>query len=212
MIKYYITMLKTILNFLFPQKCLGCKEKNEILCRKCFSKIDNADLPKDGWIFSASNYQDKIVKKAVWLLKYGGVKRLAEPMAELINERLWTNIKEESGSAEPALIPIPLSGKRLQQRGYNQAELIARQISQNVMTGVLCKNIHTESQVSVKDKSKRLNNIKGSFIVKNPELVKGKEIILIDDICTTGATLKEAKKVLKEAGAKKVLAAVVARG
>ena len=77
---------------------------------------------------------------------------------------------------------------------------------------ILYKKVHTESQVSIKDKEGRLTNLAGSFEVKNPEAVRDKNIILIDDVCTTGATIKEARKTLKEAGARRVIAMVVARG
>ncbi|MCK6462385.1 MAG: ComF family protein [Candidatus Pacebacteria bacterium] len=205
-------MLKIILNFLFPQKCLGCGKENEIFCPKCLTKTDRADLPEDNGVFAAANYQDGVLKKAVWMLKYKGVSQLAEPLAELLKERVWQKVQSKLKSDDVIVIPVPLSGRRSRQRGFNQAELIARRLSSNVLTNALYKTVHTDSQVNVKDREKRLNNVKGSFAVKNAELIKGKEIILVDDICTTGATLKEAKKVLKESGAKKVLAVVVARG
>lgn len=90
--------------------------------------------------------------------------------------------------------------------------MIAKYLSDTIITNVLYKTQDTPSQVSIKDREKRLNNIKGSFAVKNPELIKDRNIILIDDVSTTGATVTEAKKVLREAGAKKVIGVVVARG
>ena len=114
------------------------------------------------------------------------------------------------------IIPVPLSKNRLKERGYNQAELIAEYFSEKIKiqicAGALMKTKDTPAQVSVKNRKERLKNLDGAFAVKNPELVEGKNIILIDDVSTTGATLREAKKTLKLAGAKKVLALVVARG
>jgi len=211
-----------VLNFFFPQKCLGCGKENAILCPDCLSKIDYPTLLKSNNILAATDYNDGLAKKAIWLLKYRGIKQLAEPMAELIKQRLlpkvrpWLNAK-----VGPLFIPIPLSSKRLRERGFNQSELIARYLTQrlnldgqrfNLCTNVLYKKVHTESQVLVKDREKRLNNIKNSFEVKNAELIKDKNIILIDDVSTTGATMAEAKKVLREAGAKSIMALVVARG
>lgn len=201
-------MLKAILNFLFPQKCLGCRKENEVLCDECVEKIDRADWPKKDGVLAASNYSDPVLRKTIWLLKYKKARGAAAPLARLLRRRVWDKIKKEGA----LIIPIPLSKKRLRQRGFNQAELIARHLSENVRTDILCKKVHTDSQVSIKDRKDRLTNLAGSFAVKNLEAVNGKNIILIDDVCTTGATIKEAKKVLKEAGAKKVMAVVVARG
>jgi hypothetical protein len=68
-------------NFLFPQKCLGCGEENSALCRECLAKIGMPTAPKEDNIFSASDYGDEVVKKAIWMLKYRGAKNLAEPLA-----------------------------------------------------------------------------------------------------------------------------------
>jgi len=201
-------IFKNILAVLFPQKCLGCKKENEILCSDCLLKINRPDTPHLNGIHIASNYQDAVLKKALWMLKYQGVKQLAKPLAELIKERIWKKLE----TGDWLIVPVPLSKNKLRHRGYNQAELIARELPGNVRADVLFKKFHTKSQVEVKDKEERLANIIGSFEVRNPEKIKGKKIILIDDVLTTGATMREAKKVFKQAGAKKVVGVVVARG
>ena len=197
-----------ILAVLFPQKCLGCKKENEILCPACLEKINRPDTPYLNGVHIAANYQDTVVKKALWLLKYHGVKQLAKPLAELIRERIWKKLETENW----LVVPVPLSKNKLRHRGYNQAEMIAGELSGNVRADILFKKFHTKSQVEVKNKEERLANIIGSFEVRNPETIRGKKIILIDDVLTTGATMREAKKVLKQAGAKKVVGVVVARG
>ena len=197
-----------ILAVLFPQKCLGCKKENEILCSDCLLKINRPDTPYLNGVRIAANYQDLVLKKALWLLKYRGAKQLAKPLAELIKERVWKKMETKDW----LVIPIPLSKNKMRRRGYNQAELIAKELSDNICADVLLKKFHTKSQVEVKDKEERLANIIGSFEAKNSETITGKKIILIDDVLTTGATMREAKKVLKQAGAKKVVGVVVARG
>ena len=201
-------IFKNILAVLFPQKCLGCKKENEILCPDCLLKINRPDTPHLNGIHIAANYQDLVLKKALWMLKYQGVKQLAKPLAELIRERIWKKLETENW----LVVPVPLSKNKLRHRGYNQAELIAGELSDNVRADILFKKFHTKSQVEVKNKEERLANIIGSFEIKNPEKIKGKKIILIDDVLTTGATMREAKKVFKQAGAKKVVGVVVARG
>lgn len=202
-----------ILALLFPQKCLGCKKENEILCPDCLGKINRPDTPYLKGIHIAANYQDQTLKKALWMLKYQSVKQLAKPLAELIRERVWKKLETDGWF----IVPIPLSWGKLRHRGYNQAELIARHLfnsQNNLLWGgnILSKIRETKSQVEVKDREERLANIVGSFKVKKPELIKGKKIILIDDVRTTGATMSEAKKILMSAGAKKVVGVVVARG
>ena len=197
-----------ILAVLFPQKCLGCKKENEILCPDCLLKINRPDTPYLKGIHIAANYQDLVLKKALWMLKYRGVKQMAKPLAKLIRERVWKKLETESW----LVVPVPLSKNKLRHRGYNQAELIARELSANVRADILFKKFHTKSQVEVKDKEERLANIVGSFEIKNHQTIMGKKIILIDDVLTTGATMREAKKVLMSAGAKKVAGVVAARG
>jgi ComF family protein len=198
-------------NFLFPQKCLGCGEENSALCRECLAKIGMPTAPKEDNIFSASDYGDEVVKKAIWMLKYRGAKNLAEPLAELIFQR---TLFPKNGLG--LVVPIPLSKKRKRERGYNQAELLAIQLAEKIKIPVcadaLVKIKDTPAQVSVKNRSERLKNLDGAFAVKNAEKISGRNVILIDDVSTTGATLKEAKKVLRNAGAKKIISAVVARG
>lgn len=118
---------------------------------------------------------------------------------------------------KPIIIPIPLSRKRYRERGFNQSELISQSIIDNdkekcfeLLTNVLTKPKETQHQAHIENRSYRMQNMVGSFVVKNPELIKDRNIILIDDVVTTGATLTEAKKMLKEAGAKKIIAFTIA--
>ena len=220
------SFIHRLLNFLLPQKCLGCNKKQVILCRECLKTLPLPDSEGPRNIFAAAHYDYEITRRAVWLLKYRGIKQLAEPLAELINTRCFS-VKHRVfyfDKSEWIIIPIPLSSKRLRERGYNQAELIAKHLLDKIktsdveiknigcLTDVLYKKFHTESQVNVKDREKRLKNMKGSFGIKNPELIKNKNIILIDDVSTTGATISEAEKTLLKAGAKKIIAMVVAKG
>lgn len=218
-----IHIFKEFLNLIFPQKCLGCGMKNKILCRKCLVKLPFCE-PYESYeirsrkIFAATSYQDEIVKKTIWLFKYKGVKILSEPFAELIYNRLENRLRLniERNRTSFVIIPIPLSKKKLRKRGYNQAELLAKYLSDKLsvrtFSDVLYKIRDTLSQVEIKNKEKRLKNLEGAFKVENLEQIVGKTIILVDDISTTGATLKEASRVLKSAGAKKVIGLVVARG
>ena len=85
-----------ILAVLFPQKCLGCKKENEILCPDCLLKISRPDTPYLNGVHIAANYQDLVLKKALWMLKYQGVKHLAKPLAEIVKERIWKKLETEN--------------------------------------------------------------------------------------------------------------------
>ena len=212
------TAVQAILNALYPQDCLGCGLKNEILCRECVQKTDHPTLPVSGNIFVAADYNDDFVKKTIWLLKYKKIKTAAKPLAELLDMRIAGKPSFSSALKRGhwAIVPIPLSKKRFRERGFNQSELIAKKLSDRmsvkVLPNVLYKKYHTDTQVSIKDRKKRLENVTDSFASKNVHFVKNKNIILVDDVTTTGATIREARKTLRAAGAKKVIAMVVARG
>lgn len=216
-------LIHSVLNLIFPQKCLGCEKENPPIggiCQKCMEKIDFPSLISDNNIFSAADYNDKTVKKALWQLKYKGRKELAEPLAELIFQRLFKAVRPPFGDRTAKqnwlIIPIPLHKNRLKARGFNQSELIAQKLglktNLEIKNNALYKIKETPTQVSIKNRQARLKNLQGAFEIKNPDLIKNKNILLIDDISTTGATIKECKKVLRTAGAKKIIGLVVARG
>lgn len=213
-------VINSILNFLFPQKCLGCGKENEVLCQRCLESISYSTLTKYSNIFAASDYGDETVKKAIWMLKYRGINGMADPLAELMFRRIWPKIDK----TDWLIVPIPISPKSLKKRGFNQSELIAQEFAKKIQTSdVDAKNIgcltdalykikETPSQVSIKNREQRLNNLKDAFAVKNSHLIAGRNILLIDDVSTTGATIREACRVLRESGAKKIIGLVVARG
>jgi competence protein ComFC len=215
--------LNTILNIVFPVKCVSCGKNGADLCLDCLSLFPPAERENANWIFSLYDYRHPGIKKSLWLFKYKDKKRLAKIFTEVIYDKILEELSELSvmeNFRAPLLIPIPLSPERYRERGYNQAELICEEMIKinNLRYGVdislenniLIKPKETEHQARIKDRRTRLKNIIGSFAVKNADKIKNKNIILIDDITTTGATLTEAKKVLKQAGARKIIAFTVA--
>jgi competence protein ComFC len=243
MLKYfhsipYMRFFNTILDIIFPTKCLSCGKTGMGLCLACLQESPPAENENTNWIFSVYNYHHPPVKKALQLFKYKNKKRLANIFAEVVYEKILEELSELSvmeNFREPLLLPIPLSAQRNHERGYNQAQLICEELvrlsKKNHLTpnpspyqgegrgevftlekNILIKTKETEHQARIKNRNARLKNIVGSFAVKDPEKnkIKNRNIILIDDITTTGATLTEAKKVLKQAGAGKVIAFTVA--
>ena len=216
-----MNLLDTILNVVFPVNCLSCGKEGSDLCLRCLSDSPAAERESANWIFPLFDYRHIPVKKSIWLLKYKGKKRIAGIFAEVMYGKIIEELSELSvmkNFREPILIPIPLSKKRYRERGYNQAELICEKLVEideknnnfKLEKNVLIKIKETEHQANIKERRDRLKNLSDSFSVKNSKMIEGKNIILIDDVTTTGATLSEARKILKQSGAKKVIAFTVA--
>jgi competence protein ComFC len=162
-------------------------------------------------------------------VKYNGNQKIAILFACLLYEQMIEVLSEEelfSNFIDPVVIPLPLSKERLKERGWNQAEIIAREIvklnsSFSLNTTSLHKVKNTLPQTKL-SKSERLKNLKNCFAIKDSDSkiegkrdldrvkIKNRNIILVDDVTTTGATILEAKKVLLNAGAKNVLAFTIA--
>lgn len=215
-----MSFLNTILNIIFPVNCISCGKAGKDLCIECIGTFTPAERESAKWIYPLFEYHNPLIKKSIWLLKYKGKRRIAKIFAEVLYGKILEELSDLTlleDFRQPILIPIPLSLKRKRERGFNQAELICREIikldkNENLILekNVLIKPKETEHQARIEDRNKRLKNIIGSFGIKNSEKIKNKNIILIDDVSTTGATLNEAKKILKQAGAKKIIAFTIA--
>ncbi len=208
-------IFETLWEIFLPLSCVLCDAKEgTALCARCTER-----LPRSRWsheqVFSFFPYQNPDVQKLVHTLKYGKYQMVGTRLGELIEEDLTETLFETGNGyhrEEPILlIPIPLSKSRLRKRGFNQSLRIAEGVARanpetyRVETSVLYKIKDTESQVSLKDKSARLQNLKGTFSVSNKERILGKRLIVIDDVSTTGATMHEAFRALEEAAPAQVL-------
>ena len=219
--------LNTILEIVFPSKCLLCGKNGSDLCLECLTEAPRAERESAEWIFPIFDYRHPSIKKSLWLLKYKGKRKLAHVFAEVIYDNILEEISELSileNFTNPILIPIPLSPRRRRERGFNQAELICQELIKiddlrhsvdlKLENNILIKTKETEHQALIKNRNERLKNLLGSFSIKNEiinkEKIKNRNIILIDDITTTGATLSEARKILRGAGARKIIAFTVA--
>ncbi len=157
------------------------------------------------------------LRELIHLLKFDGVRPAANVLGRMLAEAITT--LEPGFPAETiAVVPVPLHRTRFHQRGFNQAELIARlaiklKHAQNqfrLCRGVLQRKRETASQIGLTSHQRRAN-LRGAFAVAQPELIKGREVLVIDDVLTTGATVSECARVLRRAGATKVWVATVAR-
>ncbi len=133
---------------------------------------------------------------------------MAAPLGQLLTEYVRTN-----SLPADTLVPVPLHPKRLRERGYNQALLLATEIGKNsglpVLEGTLIRHINTASQARTTSAVERRNNVQDAFVCSKS--LDGRRILLIDDVCTTGATIDACAAVLKQAGAEEVWGLTVAR-
>ncbi|MDP1845887.1 MAG: ComF family protein, partial [Candidatus Moranbacteria bacterium] len=168
-------------------------------------------------IIAAVSYENPAVKKLIYNLKYRFISASSEPLSELMIKALLRN----DLPIPDFIVPVPLHPRRLRWRGFNQSRLLAEKISKNLapmleieVMDVLKRDKNNKAQMKIKKYRERLQNIKDIFSFDaqfGKNILKNKEILLIDDIATTGATLEECAKILKENGAKKVYGAVIAR-
>jgi len=208
-------MKNFLLNILFPLECLNCMTKNEILCEYCIRKIRKAEATIDKNIIAIFDYKDPIIKKAIWQLKYYHRRYLGEKLGNILYEHSIENIsflKTMSPDEPIYVIPVPISKKRTKFRGYNQSKMISKGFCNSsedkilkLKNNIITKTKETIPQAKITNRNKRLKNIQGVFKIKNPKIVKGKVIIVIDDVTTTGGTIKEIIKILNKAKAKKVV-------
>lgn len=149
------------------------------------------------------------MRQAIHHFKYRNVKALAAPLAQLMKEYLVA-----SPLPAEVLVPVPLHRRRLRQRGYNQASLLARELaklsSMPLVEDSLLRLRDTPAQTGTKSAEERQSNVAQAFLCRGQGL-EGKSILLIDDVCTSGATLEACATTLKAAGATSVWGLTVAR-
>ena len=212
-------ILKVISELLFPWKCVfcDCVLENADICSDCeknlpYTKGDSIyqKFPFVEKCVTPLYYKDK-VRESIHRYKFNGCPayfvRYGAIMAECVENNL------DCGGID-VISWIPLSRKRQHSRGYNQSELIAREIGRLVglpCAATLKKIKNNKPQSGTRDAKQRSENVAGVYQVIDGVDIKGKYILLVDDVVTTGSTLSEAARMLKKAGAKAVYCAALAR-
>lgn len=245
MSNYPQKILTSVLDTVFPKICLGCskftdKGDFDYICKKCFggAELKNGfecvgckretrvgltcafcrkENPIDQLLIAA-DLSDHLVDKILKAYKYKFISGISKPLSVIAKK----SIKKLLGKGfdlfedSPIFVPVPLHKRRLNERGFNQSWLIAKEIADSFhissAENVLSKKHNFKHQVDTKSREERLNNVKDNFVLSDPVRINGRVVILFDDICTTGATLNECARVLKEGGAKRVIGFVIARG
>jgi ComF family protein len=184
----------------------------ETLCRAC--RVAPPDFEK---AVAHGIYQGKL-KALLHLLKYDGMEPLAKRLGAMLAEQVVA-IQDLPGDLLG--VPVPLYGKKRRERGFNQSELLARglvaalrrrcpELQIKLASALLTRRRATESQAGLSPHERRAN-VRGAFFVPRPEVVRGRDVLLIDDIYTTGATARACSTALRAAGAASIRVATVAR-
>ena len=197
------------LNLLFPQWCIGCRKEGELICHSCRSSLPpvmpplcpRCGRPQASGILCSNcvSWQaaidgirspfrfDGVIRQAIHQLKYRNLRALVKPLAQLLNDYLTTNPVPGE-----VLVPVPLHKKRLRERGYNQSSLLARELGKlidlPVVDDYLIRQRHTPPQARTPTVDERKSNVADAFVCHGNRL-RDKQILLVDDVSTSGATL-----------------------
>jgi competence protein ComFC len=219
------------LNLLFPQRCLGCGEEGEILCRSCLNsalRIMPPICPKCGkpqssgvlcprcvnWKTDLDGIRspfrfDGVIREAIHQFKYKNIRTLSAPLANLLKDYYFLN-----SIPTQALVPVPLHSKRLKERGYNQAELLAQELGKllhfPVIIDCLVRDSYILPQAKTSSAEERHKNVKDAFSCRSSKLT-GIQVLLIDDVSTSGSTLDACAAALKSSGVVSTWGLVIAR-
>ena len=179
-----------------PFECAGCRKME----------------PSFDWARSAVRY-DGVAKTCLRRFKYNAGVWLLDDLGDWL-EALWRTCPDSAREAD-VVTCVPLYPKRERERGYNQAALLGHRLARRVgipfRGGLLCRRRPTPTQTRL-TAAQRVHNVKGVFSVPWPRRVAGVRVVLVDDVMTTGATVNECARALKEAGAASVMVLTVARG
>ena len=234
--------MNNLTDLLFPKFCLGCQKEGSFLCQDCKSLLDILEFNyclcdqkpirlgynicqkcKEKFLsglYFALSYEKNLTKKLIHQFKYKPyIKNLSEPLAKILIEHFIKSGKNTNEVWEnSALVPVPLHKRKLRERGYNQSEELAKELSKiikiPVLTNVLIKTKSTSPQMELK-KQERQKNLANAFSInKNcatPDVAQFSKIFLVDDVYTTGSTMQECARVLRSAGTKSAWGITIAR-
>lgn len=208
---------EAVLDIFFPPKCAFCgallPTGSDGICADCRKTLpfapEKGEKPEFTASLTAPLYYDETVRRAVLSCKFGNRPSVCRAFGVLIAEKL-----REHRDDFDVITWVPLSRARRRKRGYDQAKLIAESVGRELGTRVeplLRKERDNPPQSGIRSPEQRRANVSGMYAVADPAAVKGKSVLLLDDVVTTGATLAECARMLRLAGAREVHAAASAR-
>lgn len=200
-------MWERILQIIFPDACIGCQRLGTLVCARCVTAcpLYAGDMPDlHGVPCHIQFVYTGFIRRAILVLKYAGRRRMAGALA--------AHLPALFGAQRVCYVAIPAAPNRVDQRGYDQAVLLATSLAHRhhgyvSRQLVRVRNTPTQAKLS---RQQRQTNVQGAFAWIGPAI--GDPIVLVDDVCTTGATLQSAIAVLHEMGMRQITVQVVARG
>tara|TARA_B100000809_G_scaffold262072_1_gene312231 strand:- start:2099 stop:2755 length:657 start_codon:yes stop_codon:yes gene_type:complete len=198
------------LDMLFPPKCAGCGKEGSYLCDVCIAESPKApDTAAEGLKSIIAPFQMVgAAREVVHCLKYNGLRVMAEPMGVAMAQHL----KRHQVSPD-IIVPVPLHRKRLRERGYNQAGLLAREVGKWLEVPVYHKGLvrtdYLGPQARTATREERQANVEGAFVAARD--FSDLSVVVVDDVTTTGSTLEACATALRDAGASSVWGLTFAR-
>lgn len=197
-------------DLLFPKFCAGCEKEGDWLCEECLpaaiiSQENKAVSHLDG-VTALFDYGENTPSRLIKMFKYNYLLEITSIFEKIIYSINFNNIWPDF-----IVVPVPLHARRERERGFNQAEIVAKIFSQKLdlkMNSNLSRVIYTMQQAKLSGEQRR-ENLKDAFVFNG---VVPEKVLLVDDVYTTGATMQECAKVLKNKGVKTVWGLVLARG
>ncbi|MBR2290259.1 MAG: ComF family protein [Clostridia bacterium] len=208
-------MFNWILNTLFPERCVYCRKEGKIICKDCLEKISHRYLFQkvyDDWfdyVFCGSFYKG-VMRAKIHSFKFH---QRAYLYKYFIEACLYSPKMKKFLKGYDLIAYVPMHYKKEQKRGYNQAKLLAEELGRKLDIPVMeCleKKVENKTQSSLSE-AERSKNVEKVYSFKNDRDIQGKNMILVDDILTTGATIRACSKILKQNGAGKVCAFAIAK-
>jgi ComF family protein len=196
------------LDLLFPPRCAGCGKVDTQWCASCQTELEAVVFPplhalqfdSTHMMIATTGKHEGKLQKVIWSLKYEDAQYLAQILGKRLSQRL-----KQTGWAIDIMVPVPLHANRLYDRGYNQSQLIgdwiARDCGITMAPQAIIRQIDTRSQVGL-SAQERQENMEDAFTAD--PLVRDKNLLLIDDVFTTGATLSACAQAALDAGARAV--------
>lgn len=204
-------LLDRVLRFLFPDRCVACGRSGDLLCPPCRGRLrpypgQPRHMPETLTSVQVGYIFDGALRRAIHQLKYRGVRRMARPLAESLASQLGDNLPEAQG-----VVAVPLHPSRLRQRGYNQAEELARELALlwglPLLAGL--ERVRATGQQAHLKSQERATNVRDAFAwLADPP---PRSVILVDDVLTTGATMGACAETLILAGVDLVYGVALAR-
>lgn len=218
--KYVKKLSNFLLDFIWPQFCLGCKKEGSIFCQQCESQIKLLTPQKNPWdnychlyfdaCYVCFDYQDKSLTKLIHNYKYNYLENISDILVKILHKQLTKiNLDEKY-----IVVNVPLHPYKKRWRGFDQTEILAKKLSKkaNLTYCDILKRVKKTKAQAKLSKIDRINNMHNAFEYKNIDNInKNTNIILIDDVVTTGSTLSQAAYTLKKSGFNNIICLVLAK-